>query len=156
MSETNFIRTKWDEKTIWYYETDQMSKTSCIIIVQKIIKTDSFSKLFVVLMQWALSIIFNNKSHQYYSWLFGLLINFIFWSKLVALLMASVRFSCHDIRNIPAAFKTIAKPCFSGVWQYAGRWSLILTVHLIQVGNNRNDHFRYISVVRVCLIEVSG
>ena len=32
---------------------------------------------------------------------------------------------------------------------------LITTVRLIQVGNNRNDHFRYLLGVRVRLIEVS-
>ena len=30
----------------------------------------------------------------------------------------------------------------SGVW-HVGWWNLITSVRLIQVGNNRNDHFRY-------------
>ena len=33
---------------------------------------------------------------------------------------------------------------------------MALGVRLIQVGNNRNDHFRYFLVVRVRLIEVSA
>ena len=43
----------------------------------------------------------------------------------------------------------------SGVW-HVGWWNLITSVHLIQVGNNRNDHFRYFLGVRVRLIEVSA
>ena len=35
-------------------------------------------------------------------------------------------------------------------------WNLITSVRLIQVGNNRNDHFRYFLGVRVRLIEVSA
>ena len=35
-------------------------------------------------------------------------------------------------------------------------WNLITSVRLIQVGNNRNDHFRYFLGVRVLLIEVSA
>ena len=31
----------------------------------------------------------------------------------------------------------------SGVW-HVGWWNLITSVRLIQVGNNRNDHFRYL------------
>ena len=47
----------------------------------------------------------------------------------------------------------------SGVW-HVGWWHLITSVRLIQVGNNRNDHFRYFVGVRVrligvCLIKVS-
>ena len=41
---------------------------------------------------------------------------------------------------------------FSGVW-HVGWWNLIAS-RLIQVGNNRNDHFRYFLGVRVPLIEV--
>ena len=41
----------------------------------------------------------------------------------------------------------------SGVWR-VGWWNLITSVRLIQVGNNRNDHFRYFLGVRVRLIEV--
>ena len=37
-----------------------------------------------------------------------------------------------------------------------GSWSLITSVRLIQVGNNRNDHFGYFLGVRVRLIEVSA
>ena len=40
----------------------------------------------------------------------------------------------------------------SGVW-HVGWWNLITSVRLIQVGNNRNDHFRYFLGVR--LIKVS-
>ena len=43
----------------------------------------------------------------------------------------------------------------SGVW-HVGWWNLITSVRLIQVGNNRNDHFRYFLGVRVRLIEVSA
>ena len=42
----------------------------------------------------------------------------------------------------------------SGVW-HDGWWKLITSVRLIQVGNNRNDHFRYFLGVRVRLIKVS-
>ena len=42
----------------------------------------------------------------------------------------------------------------SGVW-HVGWWNLITSVRLMQVGNNRNDHFRYLLGVRVHLIEVS-
>ena len=42
----------------------------------------------------------------------------------------------------------------SSVW-HVGWWNLIVSVRLIQVGNNRNDHFRYFLGVRVCLIKVS-
>ena len=31
-------------------------------------------------------------------------------------------------------------------------WNLITSVHLLQVGNNRNDHFRYFLDVCICLI----
>ena len=41
----------------------------------------------------------------------------------------------------------------SGVW-HVRWWSLITSVRLIQVGNNRNDHFKYFLGVRVRLIEV--
>ena len=41
------------------------------------------------------------------------------------------------------------------VW-HVGWWNLITSVRLIQVGNNRNDHFRYFLGVRVRLIEVSA
>ena len=40
----------------------------------------------------------------------------------------------------------------SGVWK-VGWWNLITSVRLIQVGNNRNDNFRYFLGVR--LIKVS-
>ena len=43
----------------------------------------------------------------------------------------------------------------SGVWHVVW-WSLITSVRLIQVGNNRNDHFKYFLGVRVRLIEVSA
>ena len=43
----------------------------------------------------------------------------------------------------------------SGVWR-VGWWNLITSVRLIQVGNNRNYHFRYFLGVRVRLIEVSA
>ena len=43
----------------------------------------------------------------------------------------------------------------SGVWHVVW-WSLITSVRLILVGNNRNDHFKYFLGVRVCLIEVSA
>ena len=43
----------------------------------------------------------------------------------------------------------------SGVW-HVGWWNLITSVRLIQVGNNRNDHFRYCLGVRVRLLEVSA
>ena len=43
----------------------------------------------------------------------------------------------------------------SGVWR-VGWWNLITSVRLIQVGNNRNDYFRYFLGVRVRLIEVSA
>ena len=43
----------------------------------------------------------------------------------------------------------------SGVW-HVGWWNLITSVRLIQVGNNRNDHFRYFLGVRVRLIQVSA
>ena len=42
----------------------------------------------------------------------------------------------------------------SGVW-HVGWWNLITSVRLIQVGNNRNDHFRYLVGVRVRLIKFS-
>ena len=45
--------------------------------------------------------------------------------------------------------------CISGVW-HVGWWNLITGVRLIQVGNNRNDYFRYFLGVRVRLIEVSA
>ena len=32
--------------------------------------------------------------------------------------------------------------CISGIW-HVGWWNLITSVRLIQVGNNRNDHFKY-------------
>ena len=35
-------------------------------------------------------------------------------------------------------------------------WNLITSVRLTQVGNNRNDHFRYVLGVRVRLIQVSS
>ena len=37
-----------------------------------------------------------------------------------------------------------------------GWWNLIKSVRLKEVGNNRNDHFRYFLGVRVRLIEVSA
>ena len=43
----------------------------------------------------------------------------------------------------------------SGVW-YVVWWSLITSVRLIQVGNDRNDHFKYFLGVCVRLIEVSA
>ena len=43
----------------------------------------------------------------------------------------------------------------SGVW-HVGWWNLITSVCLVQVGNNRNDHFRYFLGVRVLLIKVWG
>ena len=43
----------------------------------------------------------------------------------------------------------------SGVW-HVGWWHLITSVRLIQVDNNRNDHFTYFLGVRVRLIEVSA
>ena len=43
----------------------------------------------------------------------------------------------------------------SGVW-HVGWWNLITGVRLIQVGNNRNDYFRYFLGVLVHLIEVSA
>ena len=45
----------------------------------------------------------------------------------------------------------------SGVW-HVGWWNLIESVRLLQVGNNRNDHFRYMYFlgVHVRLIEVSA
>ena len=43
----------------------------------------------------------------------------------------------------------------SGVW-HVGWWNIITSVRLIQVGNNRNDYFRYFLAVRVRLIEVSA
>ena len=42
----------------------------------------------------------------------------------------------------------------SGVWR-VGWWNLITSVRLIQVGNNRNDHFRYFLGVHVRLTKVS-
>ena len=42
----------------------------------------------------------------------------------------------------------------SGVW-HVEWWNLITRVRLIQVGNNRNDRFRYFLGVRVRLIKVS-
>ena len=42
----------------------------------------------------------------------------------------------------------------SGVWHIVW-WSLITSVHLTQVGNNRNDNFKYFLGVRVRLIELS-
>ena len=42
----------------------------------------------------------------------------------------------------------------SGVW-HVGWWHLITSVRLIQVVNNRNDHFRYFLGVRIRLIKVS-
>ena len=43
----------------------------------------------------------------------------------------------------------------SGVWHV--QWlNLITSVRLVQVGNNRNYHFRYFLGVRVHLIEVSA
>ena len=41
----------------------------------------------------------------------------------------------------------------SGVW-HVGWWNLITSVRLIQVVNNRNDHFRYFLGVRVRLLKV--
>ena len=41
----------------------------------------------------------------------------------------------------------------SDVW-HVGWWSLITSVRLIQVGNNRNDRFKYFLGVPVRLIEV--
>ena len=41
-----------------------------------------------------------------------------------------------------------------GVW-HVGWWNLITSVRLIQIGNNRNDHFRYLVGVRVRLIKFS-
>ena len=43
----------------------------------------------------------------------------------------------------------------SCVWHVVW-WNLITSVRLRQVGNNRNDHFRYFLGVRVRLIEVSA
>ena len=43
----------------------------------------------------------------------------------------------------------------SSVW-HVGWWKLITSVRLIEVGNNRNDNFRYFLVVCVRLIEVSA
>ena len=45
--------------------------------------------------------------------------------------------------------------CISGVW-YVGWWNFITIVCVIQVGNNRNDHFWYFLGVGVRLIEVSA
>ena len=39
--------------------------------------------------------------------------------------------------------------------RHVGWWNLITSLHLIQVGNNRNDHFRYFSGVHIRLIKVS-
>ena len=44
--------------------------------------------------------------------------------------------------------------CISSVW-HVWWWNLITSVCLIQVGNNRNDHFKYFLRVRVRLIKVS-
>ena len=78
---------KWENNTA-YFETDQMSKASCILY-KKIIKSVSFCKLFMVLRQCKLSIKVINSSDCLS------ILTFIFWSKLVALLlMASVRSSC--------------------------------------------------------------
>ena len=43
----------------------------------------------------------------------------------------------------------------SVVWHF-GWWNLITSVRLVQVGNNRNDYFRYFLGVLVRLIEVSA
>ena len=43
----------------------------------------------------------------------------------------------------------------SSVW-HVGWWCLITSVCLIQVGNNRNDHFKYFLGVQVRIIEVSA
>ena len=42
----------------------------------------------------------------------------------------------------------------SSVW-HVGWWNSVTSVRLIQVGNNRNDHFRYFLGVHVRLIKVS-
>ena len=34
---------------------------------------------------------------------------------------------------------------------HVGWWNLITSVRLIQVGNNKNDHFRYFLGVHICL-----
>ena len=40
--------------------------------------------------------------------------------------------------------------------RHVGWWNLIRSLHLIQVGNNRNNHFRYFSGgVHIRLIQVS-
>ena len=42
----------------------------------------------------------------------------------------------------------------SSVW-HVGWWNSVTSVRLIQIGNNRNDHFRYFLGVHVRLIKVS-
>ena len=60
---------------------------------------------------------------------------------------------CKNGKSCGWQFEVIFR--ISGVWR-VGWWNLITTVRLIQVGNNRNYHFRYFLGVRVRLIEVSA
>ena len=61
-------------------------------------------------------------------------------------------FSCKNRKSCGWQFEVIFR--ISGVW-HVGKWNLMTSVRLIQVGNNRNDYFTYFLGVRVRLIEVS-
>ena len=63
-------------------------------------------------------------------------------------------FKCKNRKICGWQFEAVFR--ISGVWPHVGWWNLITSVRLIQVGNNRNDHFRYFLGVRVRLIEVSA
>ena len=77
-----------------------------------IIKTVSFSTLSMALVQWTLSIIFIDKSHQLVIiWASNL--NSIFWSKLVALLMARARSSCPWCRGYSSSISDNRNASFS-------------------------------------------
>ena len=71
--------------------------------------------------------------------------------------MKQALYKQNELENNPVLrqFEAIAIFRISVVWR-VGWWNLITSVRLIQVGNNRNDHFRYFLGVRVRLIEVSA
>ena len=56
------------------------------------------------------------------------------------------RFLCKNRKICGWQFEAIF--CISSVW-HVGWWNLITIFYLIQVGNNRNDHFRYFLGVHV-------
>ena len=60
-------------------------------------------------------------------------------------------FKCKNRKICGWQFEAVFR--ISGVW-HVGWWNLITRVRLIQVGNYRDDYFRYFLGVRVRLIEV--